>query len=129
MQGFRSSCLQIDVPKDFAIFIGQRHRWSLFRIRLRVFRPPDFNKNRHSFFPVNIAKFLRTVLFMEHLWWLLLNFESSGCCFQFTSPNRIHKQIVDKHRQKNLTNVRRNLWRTTFFRKVINKKISVKQIL
>ena len=34
----------------------------------------NFNKKRllHRCFPVNIAKFLRTALFIEHLWWLLL---------------------------------------------------------
>ena len=36
----------------------------------------DFIKRRlqHRCFPVNIAKFLRTTFFIEHLWWLLLNF-------------------------------------------------------
>ena len=34
----------------------------------------NFNKKRllHRCFPVNIAKFLRTGLFIEHFWWLLL---------------------------------------------------------
>ena len=34
----------------------------------------NFDKKQllHSCFPVNIAKFLRTALFTEHLWWLLL---------------------------------------------------------
>ena len=34
----------------------------------------NFNKKRllHRCFPVNIAKFLRTALFIEPLWWLLL---------------------------------------------------------
>ena len=27
----------------------------------------------HRCFPVNFVKFLRTIFFMEHLWWLLLN--------------------------------------------------------
>ena len=36
----------------------------------------DFIKKRlrHRCFPVNIAKFLRTAFFIEHLWWLFLNF-------------------------------------------------------
>ena len=29
-------------------------------------------KLRHTCFPVNIAKFLRTSFFTEHLWWLFL---------------------------------------------------------
>ena len=27
---------------------------------------------QHRYFPVNIAKILRTAFFIEHLWWLLL---------------------------------------------------------
>ena len=36
----------------------------------------NFIKRRlqHRCFPVNIAKILRTAFFIEHLWWLLLNF-------------------------------------------------------
>ena len=35
----------------------------------------NFTKKRlkHRCFPVNIAKFLRTAFFIEHLWWMLLN--------------------------------------------------------
>ena len=29
-------------------------------------------------FPVNIAKFLRTAFFIEHLWWLLLIFRTTN---------------------------------------------------
>ena len=54
---FRSSCSQmffkIDVLKNFAIFTGRRFQ--------------------HSCFPVNIAKFLKTAFFIEHLRWLLLS--------------------------------------------------------
>ena len=34
----------------------------------------NFIKKRlqHRCFPVNVAKFLRTAFFIEHLWWLLL---------------------------------------------------------
>ena len=37
----------------------------------------NFIKKRlqHRFFPVNIAKFLRTTFFIEHLWWLLLTLD------------------------------------------------------
>ena len=36
----------------------------------------DFIKERlqRKCFPVNVTKFLRTSFFIEHLWWLLLNF-------------------------------------------------------
>ena len=53
--------------KHFAIFTGKHHCWSPFLIKLQALR-----LLRHRCFPVNIAKFLRTVFFMEHLWWLLL---------------------------------------------------------
>ena len=29
-------------------------------------------RHQHKCFPVNIAKFLKTALFIEYLWWLLL---------------------------------------------------------
>ena len=48
--------LKIGVPKNFAIFTGKYLFWRL----------------QHWCFPVNIAKYLRTALFIEHLWWLLL---------------------------------------------------------
>ena len=37
----------------------------------------NFIKKRlqRRFFPVNIAKFLRTTFFIEHLWWLLLTLD------------------------------------------------------
>ena len=43
---------KIGVLKDFAIFRGKHICWSLFLIKLQVCN-----------FPVNIAKFLRTVFF------------------------------------------------------------------
>ena len=49
------------VLKNFAIFTGKHLCWILFlRLQRRCF-------------PVNIAKFLRTPLFTEHLRWLLLS--------------------------------------------------------
>ena len=38
-------------------------------------RPATLLKKRlrHRCFPVNFVKFLRTPIFIEHLWWLLLN--------------------------------------------------------
>ena len=36
-------------------------------------------KLQHRCFPVNIAKFLRTTFFIEHLWWLLLYFGELPC--------------------------------------------------
>ena len=58
---------KIGVLKNF-IFTGKHLWWSLFL--------SHFIKKRlqHSCFPVNIAKFLRTDLFKEYFWWLLLSF-------------------------------------------------------
>ena len=41
-------------------------------------KTPDFIKKRlqHRCFPVNIAKFLRTAFFIEHLRWLLIKNDS-----------------------------------------------------
>ena len=53
-RGSRSQMFfKIDVLKNFAIFTGRRFQ--------------------HSCFPVNIAKFLKTAFFIEHLRWLLLS--------------------------------------------------------
>ena len=64
---------------------GRNSRWQMFfkigaRESLAIFtekrlKACDFIKKRlqHRCFPVNIAKFLRTAFFIEHLWWLLLN--------------------------------------------------------
>ena len=52
--------------KNFAIFKGKHLYWSLKAV--------NFIKKRfqHRYFPVNIEKFLKTGLFVEYLWWLLL---------------------------------------------------------
>ena len=59
----RSSCSDVfckkDVLKNFAKFTGRHLCQSLFLINSWCF-------------PVNFAKFLRTPLFTENLWWLLL---------------------------------------------------------
>ena len=96
----RSSLLRMffktGVLKNFANFIGKHHCWSTFRSSCsqvffkvgilknftiftekhlcRSLKAYNFNKKRllHRCFPVNIAKVLRTALFIEHLWWLLL---------------------------------------------------------
>ena len=56
------------VLRNFAKFMGKHLCQNLF-----------FNKVAglrlwHRCFPVNFAKFLRTPFFIEHLWWLLLQF-------------------------------------------------------
>ena len=66
---------KIDVLKNFTILTGKHLCQSLFNKVLGL-QSCNFIKKRlqHSCFPVNIMKFLRTPLFIEHLWWLLLNF-------------------------------------------------------
>ena len=35
----------------------------------------------HNCFLVNFVKFLRTLFYIEHLWWLLLTYEKHYVCF------------------------------------------------
>ena len=53
----------------FANFTGKHLNWSLFLIKLQTWRSATLLKKelRQSYFPINIAKFLRTVLEMEHM--------------------------------------------------------------
>ena len=64
------------IIKNFAIFIGKRLCWSLFITKLQAYRPAILLKrdSKHSCFPVNIAKFLRTPILKNICERLLLNF-------------------------------------------------------
>ena len=57
---------KISAFKNIAIFTGKHLRWILFL--------NDFIKKRlrHRSFPVNIAKFLKAIFVIKHLWWLPL---------------------------------------------------------
>ena len=60
---------KIDVLKNFAIFTGKHLCWSSFLIKLQACKPANLLKrdpNTGAFFK-KIAKFLRTVFFIEHL--------------------------------------------------------------
>ena len=58
----------------------------------------------HSCFPVNLGKFLRTSFLTDHLWWLLLAFQSEStlCSFrtscskqmQYLSEQKLHANIT-----------------------------------
>ena len=69
----------------FANFTGKHLNWSLFLIKLKTWRSATLLKKelRQSCFPINIAKFLRTVLEMEHMaasengWKFLKNCDSN----------------------------------------------------
>ena len=55
----------------------------------------NFFKKRlqHRCFPVNIAKCLRTALFIEHLWWLLLVLQ---CAYKNTDYINLKYGFVDR---------------------------------
>ena len=55
------------VLKNFAMFPGKSLCWSLILIICFIKKILQ-----HRCFPVNIAEFLKTALFIEHLRWLLL---------------------------------------------------------
>ena len=59
----------IFVLKNFPIFTGEHLCWSLFFNKVAGSQVCNFMKRRfkHSCFPVNIAKFLKTAFLIEHL--------------------------------------------------------------
>ena len=53
--------VKISVLKNLTIFMGKDLCWSLFLMNLQSFRPATSLKGlKHSCFPVNVAKILRT---------------------------------------------------------------------
>ena len=62
-----SCSIEKAVLKIFAIFTGKHLCWSLLLIDLQASRPATFLKKglQHRPFPVNIAKFLRTLILMR----------------------------------------------------------------
>ena len=75
---YRSSRPQVfckkGILKNFTKFTG-KHLWqSLFFDKVAGLRTATLFKERlwHKCFPVNFVKFLRTSIFIEHLWWLFL---------------------------------------------------------
>ena len=62
------------VLENFAKFVGKHLSQSLLFNKVAGLRSGTLIKTRlwHRCFPVNFAKVLRTSLFTEHLWWLLL---------------------------------------------------------
>ena len=63
------------VLRNLTKFTGKQLYQRLFFNKVADLRPATLLKKRlwHRCFPVNFVKFLRTPLFTEHLWWLLLN--------------------------------------------------------
>ena len=75
LENSRSSHLELfcqkGVLKNFAKFIRKHLCQRLFFNIVASLRPATILKKRlwHRYFPVNFAKFLRTVFVKEHLWW------------------------------------------------------------
>ena len=65
---------QKGVLKNFVKFTGKHLSQSRFFNKVGGRRPATLLKKRlsHRCFPVNFAKFLGTLFFIEQLWWLLL---------------------------------------------------------
>ena len=70
----RRCSVKNDVLKNFAKFTGKHMCQCLFFDNVAVLRPATFLKMRlrRRCFAMNFAKFLRTPVFREHLWMLLL---------------------------------------------------------
>ena len=65
---------QKSILRNFVKFTGKHLCQSLFFNKVAALRPATLLKMRlrHRCFPVNFVKFVRTPFFIEHLWWLLL---------------------------------------------------------
>ena len=65
---------KIGVLRNFAIFTGKQPCWSHFLIKFQDLKPATLIKRDSDtdVFLWNIAKLLRTGLFIEHLRWLVL---------------------------------------------------------
>ena len=72
---------KIGVLKNSEMFTWKHLCRSLFLIHLQACKPGILLKRDSNTwrFPVNIAKFLRTVFFIEHLWQLLFKFMHENC--------------------------------------------------
>ena len=70
---------KIGVFKNFTILSGKHLCWSLFLIKLQAFR----------FFPVNIAKLIRSKFFIKYLRWLLHHMFCFTLYFQKDNPEYI----------------------------------------
>ena len=70
----RRCSIKKGVLRNFAKFTGKHLCQSLFFNKVAGLRPASLLKKRHwhGCFPVNFAKFLRTLFYIYYLWWLLL---------------------------------------------------------
>ena len=77
--------LQNGVLKNFAVFTGKHLQASNF-IKKRF---------QNMCFPVNIAKFLRTASFIEHLRWLLLKVLGLICSTHYNQERLLQRHLKD----------------------------------
>ena len=80
---FRSSRPEVFFKKDFLRNFAEQLRWSLFFNKVAGLRPATLLKKRlwRRCFSLNFMKYLRTPLFIKHLWWLLLCFKIPSAAF------------------------------------------------
>ena len=75
---------KIGVIKHFAIFTRKHLCWSLFLIKLQIWRAATLLKRlQHRYFSANIAHFFRTAFFIENLRWLLARVGSHKSLVKF----------------------------------------------
>ena len=91
---------KVDVLKSFANFTRKHKCWSLFLRKLQAWRPATLWKTRlqHWCLLVKFAKFLRTLVFTEHLRWLLLVYDNSrmtSSCTQLFFKIGVLKSFVN----------------------------------
>ena len=79
----------------------------------KVVRPVTLLKKRlwHRYFPVNFPKFLRTPLFIEHIWWLLLE------------VNKLQWQL-QTHKTEHI----KALWETTLLDPVVLRSFTARLV-
>ena len=68
---------KIDVLKNFANYTGKHPCWSLFN-KVEGLKACNFiikKRLQHRCFPVKFVKFVKTLFFIEHLRWLLLDLQ------------------------------------------------------
>ena len=80
---------RISVLKNFAMFAGKHLCWSLFFNKYTGLKACNFIKKRlqHKFFPVKLAKFLRTPFFTEHVRRLVLEIAHELSLFTASENN------------------------------------------
>ena len=97
----RSSCPELfcekGVLRNFAKFTGKHLCQCLFFNKVEGLRSATLLKKRLwcKCFPVNSAKFVRTLFFKEHLRWLLLD-NLSEICIDVLKKHCQRKQIFER---------------------------------